>query len=41
MVERKKLSALLPESRKKSFNSGIVIPTKMRYCNERNGLKNV
>ena len=24
---------MLPRSRKKSFNNGIVIPTKMRQCN--------
>ena len=36
MIEGKKLSALLPKSWKKSFDSGIIIPTKMRFCNECN-----
>ena len=36
MIEGKKISALLPKSWKKSFNSGILIPTKMRFCNECN-----
>ena len=27
---------MLPKSWKKSFNSGINIPTKMRFCNECN-----
>ena len=34
MLECKKISAMLPRSWKKSFNNGIVIPTKMRQCNE-------
>ena len=34
MIEGKKVSALLPKSWKKSFDSGIIIPTKMRFCNE-------
>ena len=25
---------MLPKSWKNSFNSGVVIPTKMRFCNE-------
>ena len=33
MLEGKKISAMLPRSWKKSFNNGIVIPTKMRHCN--------
>ena len=33
MFEGKKISAMLPRSRKKSFNNGIVIPVKMRRCN--------
>ena len=33
MSDGKKISAMLPRSRKKSFNNGIVIPTKMRHCN--------
>ena len=36
MVEGKIISALLPKSWKKSFDSGIIIPTKMRVCNECN-----
>ena len=36
MIEGKKTSALLPKSWKKSFKSGIVIPTKMIFCNECN-----
>ena len=39
MVEGKKLSALLPKSWKKSFDSGIIIRTKMRFCNECNDKK--
>ena len=39
MIEGKKLSALLPKSRKKSFDSGIIKPTKMRFCNECNDKK--
>ena len=34
MKEGKKISALLPKSWKKSFDSWIIIPTKMRFCNE-------
>ena len=34
MIEGKKKSAMLPKSWKKSFNSGIIIPTKMRFCND-------
>ena len=34
MIEGKKISALLPKSRKKSFDSGTNLPTKMRFCNE-------
>ena len=33
MLDGKKISAMLPRSWKKSFNNGIVIPTKMRQCN--------
>ena len=36
MIEGEKVSALLPKSWKKSFDSGIIIPTKMRFCNECN-----
>ena len=32
-LDEKKISAMLPRSWKKSFNDGIVIPTKMRQCN--------
>ena len=35
MLEGKKISAILPRSRKKSFNNGIVKPVKLRQCNER------
>ena len=33
MIEGEKASALLPKSWRKFFNSGIIIPTKMRFCN--------
>ena len=36
MKEGKKISAMLPRSWKKSFDSGIIIPKKMRFCNECN-----
>ena len=36
MIEGKKVSALLPKSWKNSFDSGIFIPTKIRFCNECN-----
>ena len=36
MKEGKKLSAMLPRSWKKSFDSGIIIPRKMRFCNKCN-----
>ena len=39
MIEGEKVSALLPKSWKKSFDSGIFIPTKMRFCNECNDKK--
>ena len=39
MLEGKNISAMLPRSWKKSFNNGIIIPTKMRRCNEcKNGI---
>ena len=44
MIERKKLSALLPKNWKKSVDSRIFIPTKLRFCNEcnnKNGAINV
>ena len=34
MIEGKKISAMLPRSWKKSFDSGKIIPARMRYCNE-------
>ena len=34
MLKSKKISAMLPRPWKKSFNNGIVIPTKKRQCNE-------
>ena len=37
MLEGKKTSAILPESWKKPFINGVVIPVKMRRCNECNG----
>ena len=39
MIEGEKISAMLPRSWKKSFDSGIIIPTKMRFCNECNDNK--
>ena len=33
MWEVKKITAMLPRSWKKSFNNGVIIPTKMRQCN--------
>ena len=33
-LDRKKISAISPRSRKKSFFNGVVIPVKMRRCNE-------
>ena len=39
MIQGKKVSALLPKSWKKSFDSGIIIPTGLRFYNERNDLK--
>ena len=33
MLEGKKISARLPRSWKKSMNNGVVIPVKMRRCN--------
>ena len=34
MLEGKKISEILPRSWKKLFNNGIVVPTKVRQCNE-------
>ena len=36
MIDGKKISALLAEILEKSFNNGVIIPTKMRFCNEGN-----
>ena len=36
-----KISAMLPRSWKKSFNNGVIIPKKMRFCNESNNKKNL
>ena len=38
-IEGKKISALLPKSREKSFDSAIIIPKKIRFCIERNDKK--
>ena len=34
MLNGEKITAMLPRSWKKSFNNGVIIPTKMRQCNE-------
>ena len=39
MIEGEKISALLPKSWKKSFDSGIIIPTTMKFCDECNDRK--
>ena len=39
MTQGEKISAMLPRSWKKSFDDGIIIPTKMRFCNECNDNK--
>ena len=39
MIEGEKISALLPKNWKKSFDSGIITPTKRRFCNECNDRK--
>ena len=33
-IEGKKISAMLPRSWKKSFDSGIIIPNELKFCNE-------
>ena len=33
MLKGKKMTAMLPRHWKKSLNSGVIIPTKMRQCN--------
>ena len=38
-IEGEKKTAMLPRSWKKSFDNGIIIPTKMRFCNECNNKK--
>ena len=39
MTEGEKITAKLPRSWKKSFDSGIIILTKMRFCNKCNVIK--
>ena len=39
MIYGEKISAILPRSWKKSFDSGKIIPTNMRICNECNNKK--
>ena len=39
MIEGKKIYALSPKSWKKLFDSGIIITTKMTFCNECNDKK--
>ena len=34
MIKDEKTSTMLPKSWKKSFNSGLVITAKMRFCND-------
>ena len=34
MIEGKKVSALLPKSWRKSFDSGVNKPTRIKFCNE-------
>ena len=34
MIEVKLISAVLPKIWKKSVNTGAILPTKMRFCNE-------
>ena len=36
LIEGEKISALLPQSWKKSFDSEMIVPTKMRFCKECN-----
>ena len=36
MIDGKEISAMLPRCFKKSFNSGVIILTKMRFCDESN-----
>ena len=39
MVEGEKISAMLPRSWKKWFDSGRIIPTKMKFCSKSNDKK--
>ena len=39
MKEGKKISAMLPRSWRKSFNDGVIIPKKMRFCIDCNDKK--
>ena len=39
MKEGEKISAMLPRSWKKSFDNGVVIPNKMRFCKKCNDIK--
>ena len=39
MLNGKKISAMLPRSWKKSFDNGVIIRAKMRFCNECNNIK--
>ena len=34
MISGKQISAMLPKIWKKSFNNGIIIPVKIKRCNE-------
>ena len=36
MIDGKKISAILPISKKKLFNSGVIVPTKIRFFTECN-----
>ena len=40
MIDGKKVSAMLSRSWKNSFDSGIIIPARMKFCNECNDKKN-
>ena len=39
MKEGEKISAMLPRSWKISFDNGVVIPKKLRFCNKCNNIK--
>ena len=39
MKEGEKISAMLPRSWKKSFDNGVIIPKKMRFCKKCNDIK--